>query len=90
MLMGLIFKLLPDAKIAWRDVWIGSLVTAVLFEVGKVVIGLYIGKASVGSAFHNHWKRFWQIGLASSEAPETALPIVLPLARTRPASTDVP
>lgn len=50
-LMALIFKILPDAKVAWRDVWVGAAVTAVLFLLGKLLIGLYIGKASVGSAF---------------------------------------
>lgn len=51
LLMALIFKVLPDAKVAWRDVWIGSFVTAVLFQIGKFLIGLYIGKASVASTF---------------------------------------
>jgi membrane protein len=48
---ALLFKVLPDAKIAWRDVWVGALVTSALFHVGKFAIGLYLGKASVGSAF---------------------------------------
>jgi membrane protein len=51
LLFALIFKLLPDAEISWRDVWIGALVTAVLFEIGKLLIGLYLGKASVTSTF---------------------------------------
>jgi membrane protein len=51
LLMGTLFVLLPDVRIAWRDVWIGSLVTSVFFHVGKVLIGLYLGKAAVGSAF---------------------------------------
>ena len=50
-LVALIYKILPDAHVAWRDVWIGALATAVLFMIGKYLIGLYIGKASVGSAF---------------------------------------
>jgi membrane protein len=50
-LMALIYKILPDAKVAWRDVWVGALATAVLFLFGKYLIGLYIGRASVGSAF---------------------------------------
>lgn len=49
--LAAIFKILPDVKIAWRDVWVGALVTSVLFHVGKFGISLYIGKASVGSAF---------------------------------------
>lgn len=48
---SLLFRLLPDAKISWHDVWIGALVTSALFHVGKLLIGLYLGKASVGSAF---------------------------------------
>ncbi|MDZ4695250.1 MAG: YihY/virulence factor BrkB family protein [Deltaproteobacteria bacterium] len=51
LLLAVIFKLLPDVKMAWRDVWMGSIVTAVLFTGGKYVIGLYLGKASVGSPF---------------------------------------
>ena len=50
-LFALIFKFLPDAKIAWSDVWVGALLTAVLFSVGKLLIGLYLGKASIGSAY---------------------------------------
>jgi membrane protein len=50
-LIALIYKILPDAVISWRDVWIGATVTAVLFLLGKFLIGLYIGRASVGSAF---------------------------------------
>jgi membrane protein len=50
-LVGLIFKVLPDVKMAFRDVWVGALVTSLLFHLGKFLIGLYIGKASVGSTF---------------------------------------
>lgn len=45
-LFAMIFKFMPQAKIAWRDVWIGALVTAVLFEVGKLLIGMYVGKSA--------------------------------------------
>jgi membrane protein len=51
LLMATIFVVLPEVKLAWRDVWIGSFVTAVLFHLGKLGIGLYLGKASVGSPF---------------------------------------
>jgi membrane protein len=51
LLFAMIFKILPDAKIAWRDVWLGSVVTALLFTVGKYLIGLYLGRTSVASAF---------------------------------------
>jgi membrane protein len=47
----LIFKFLPDARIAWRDVWIGSLVTAALFTLGKFLLGVYIGRAGVASTY---------------------------------------
>lgn len=50
-LMGTLFVLLPDVRVAWRDVWVGSLVTSLLFHLGKFLIGLYLGKASVGSPF---------------------------------------
>lgn len=50
-MMALIYKILPDAEVAWRDVWVGAVATAILFMIGKYLIGLYIGKASVGSAF---------------------------------------
>jgi membrane protein len=48
---ALLFKYVPDAEIRWRDVWLGGLVTAVLFTVGKTAIGYYLGHASVGSAY---------------------------------------
>jgi membrane protein len=51
LLFAAIFKILPNADIAWRDVWTGALVTAVLFGVGRILVGLYIGKTNVGSAF---------------------------------------
>jgi membrane protein len=47
----MIFKLLPDVKVAWRDVWAGALMTAALFALGKWALGLYLGKKAVGSAF---------------------------------------
>lgn len=50
-LFALIFKFLPDAEIAWRDVWLGAFVTALLFSLGKFLIGLYIGNSTVGSSF---------------------------------------
>jgi membrane protein len=50
-LFAMIYKLMPRAKIAWRDVWIGAAATALLFEIGKLLIGLYLGKASVASGF---------------------------------------
>jgi len=51
LLFGVMFKFLPDAKIAWRDVRVGALVTAVLFMVGKFLIGFYIGKSNPGEAY---------------------------------------
>jgi membrane protein len=47
----LIFKVLPHARVAWSDVWVGALLTAVLFNVGKYLIGLYLGTVSIGSTF---------------------------------------
>lgn len=48
---ALVFKLLPDAHIAWRDVWVGAAVTAVLFTLGKFLIGLYLGRSGVTSPY---------------------------------------
>jgi membrane protein len=50
-LFALIFKFVPAVKIRWADVWQGAIATAFLFTVGKLVIGLYLGKAAVGSAY---------------------------------------
>jgi len=50
-LFALIFKVLPDAHIAWRDVWIGAALTSVLFTIGKFAIELYLGKSNVGSSY---------------------------------------
>jgi len=50
-LFALIYKVVPDVRIAWRDVWVGAAVTSLLFTIGKLLIGLYLGKASVGSAY---------------------------------------
>ena len=43
--------MLPDVKMAWRDLWMGSFVTAVLFSVGKWAIGMYLGRAGVSSTY---------------------------------------
>ena len=51
LLFAAIFKVLPDARIAWRDVWVGALVTAVLFEIGKWGLGLYLGHSNPGKAY---------------------------------------
>jgi membrane protein len=51
LLFAAMYKVLPDAKVEWRDVWVGAIATGVLFEVGKYAIGLYIGKSNPGSAF---------------------------------------
>jgi membrane protein len=51
MMFALIFKFLPDVRLAWRDVWSGAAITAALFMVGKYLIGLYLGMGTVGSAY---------------------------------------
>lgn len=51
LLFAMIYKFMPRAKIAWRDVWVGAAVTALLFEIGKFLIGFYLGKTSVASGF---------------------------------------
>ena len=50
-LFALMFKFLPDAKIKWKHVWIGSFVTAFLFEIGKFGLGFYFGKANPGTGY---------------------------------------
>lgn len=50
-LFALIFKFVPARQISWRDVMVGALGTALLFTIGKFLLGLYLGKASVGSAY---------------------------------------
>jgi membrane protein len=51
LLFAFIFKFLPDAKIQWRDVWIGASMTAILFAIGKWALGLYLGSGSAASAY---------------------------------------
>lgn len=51
LLFSAMFKVIPDARIAWRDVRVGGIATAVLFVVGKFAIGLYLGRSDPGSAF---------------------------------------
>jgi membrane protein len=50
-LFALIFKVLPDVEIAWRDVWVGAVLTTLLFMVGKALIGLYLGRSSYASSY---------------------------------------
>jgi membrane protein len=50
-LFALMFKILPDAKIKWRYVWVGAFLTGLLFEIGKFGLGLYFGKAEPGSRY---------------------------------------
>ncbi len=51
LLFAMIFKLLPDVEIRWQDVWVGAAVTAVLFVIGKFVIGFYLGRSDLGAAY---------------------------------------
>jgi membrane protein len=50
-IFALIYKVMPRAKVEWHDVWIGAATTAVLFTIGKFLIGLYLGKSSIGTSF---------------------------------------
>ena len=50
-LFALMFKILPDARIKWRYVWVGAFLTGLLFEIGKFALGLYFGKADPGSRY---------------------------------------
>ncbi|MCW3104048.1 MAG: ribonuclease [Bacteroidetes bacterium] len=50
-LFALMFRILPDARVRWKDVWLGAMITALLFIAGKFALGLYFGKANPGSAY---------------------------------------
>ncbi|NTX00096.1 MAG: YihY/virulence factor BrkB family protein, partial [Geobacteraceae bacterium] len=50
-LFAVIYKMLPEAPLSWRDVWVGAVVTAALFGLGKYAIGLYLGNSGVASSF---------------------------------------
>jgi membrane protein len=51
LLFALIYKILPDVFIAWKDVWVGAAITSLLFTIGKILIGLYLGYSSIASAY---------------------------------------
>ena len=48
---ALIFKFLPDVKIRWADVWLGAVMTAIFFGIGKWALGLYLGSGAAGSTY---------------------------------------
>jgi membrane protein len=50
-LFGMIFKILPDVRTRWRDVWVGAIMTAVFFVIGKWALGLYLGSGTAASAY---------------------------------------
>src|SRR5690606_15406555 len=50
-LFAMIFKFMPTTGVEWSDVWMGAFVTAVLFEIGKTLIGLYLGKSGMANSF---------------------------------------
>jgi membrane protein len=50
-LFALILRYVPDTRTPWKDLWVGSMMTALLFTIGKFLIGIYLGKAAVGSAY---------------------------------------
>ncbi|HXG64903.1 MAG TPA: YihY/virulence factor BrkB family protein [Blastocatellia bacterium] len=51
LLFALIYKILPDVEIAWGDVWVGAAITSLLFTIGKFLIGLYLGRSTIGSTY---------------------------------------
>ena len=51
LLFALIYRFLPDVKLAWKDVWLGATLTAALFTLGKFLIGLYLGRSGVASGY---------------------------------------
>ncbi len=50
-MFALMFKFVPAASVKWRDVWVGAAVTSLLFSIGKLLIGLYLGNGAIGSTF---------------------------------------
>ncbi len=50
-LFGAMFKVLPDVKLQWRDVWVGGIATSFLFTIGKIAIGIYLGRSATASAY---------------------------------------
>lgn len=51
LVFALVFKLLPDAKVRWKDVWVGSIVTTILFMIGKNLIGIYLSSSNLSSTY---------------------------------------
>jgi membrane protein len=51
LIFAILYKFLPDVYISWRDVWVGAVVTAILFTVGKIFLGSYIGRSTISSAY---------------------------------------
>jgi membrane protein len=51
LLFAMIYKILPDVHIAWRDALLGAALTSFLFSVGKLIIGLYLGRSTVAAAY---------------------------------------
>jgi membrane protein len=50
-LFAMLYKWLPNVSIAWKDVWVGAFITAILFSAGRFAIGLYLGRSAIGSAY---------------------------------------
>lgn len=51
LIFGLMYKILPDARVRWRDVWVGAIVTMLLFALGKYLISIYMGNSDLGTAY---------------------------------------
>jgi membrane protein len=51
LLFALIYRMVPDARITWRDVWLGAVIAAILFELGKFLLGFYFGRSAIASSY---------------------------------------
>jgi membrane protein len=51
LLFALVYKVLPDVKTSWQDIWVGAIITAILFAIGKFLLGFYLGRSGVGSPY---------------------------------------
>ena len=59
LLFAMVYKILPDVRLRWRDVWVGALVTAGFFSIGKQLIGLYLGTSTRRARATGRRARWW-------------------------------
>src|SRR5690606_15508756 len=65
LMSALVFKIVPDTRIGWRVTWVGGLVTSILFNIGNVLVGFYLGRATVSATYGAAGSAVVEIGRAS-------------------------